>query len=81
MSGQLANLASWTGGHAFVAASAARRSGVARQIVDGLRHQYLIAFESSDQSGWHRLVVRPRGKGLVVRSRSGYFAGQSRPVS
>ena len=81
MGGQLSNLASWTGGHAFVAASAARRSTAARQIVDELRHQYLIAFESSDQAGWHRLVVRSRGKGLVVRARSGYFAGQSRPVS
>jgi hypothetical protein len=81
MGGHLANLASWTGGHAFVASSAARRSTAARQIVDELRHQYLIAFESDDQSGWHRLTVRSRAKGLVVRARSGYFAGQSRPIS
>jgi VWFA-related protein len=81
MSGQLKNLAAWTGGHVFVAGSAARRSVAARQIVDELRHQYLIAFESSGEAGWHRLEVRSRGRDLVVRARSGYFAGQSRPIS
>ena len=52
----------------------------ARQIVDELRHQYLIAFESSGKPGWHPLVVRARNKDLVVRARSGYIAGQSRPI-
>jgi hypothetical protein len=54
---------------------------VARQIIDELRHQYLIAFESSGKPGWHPLQVRARDKDLTVRARSGYFAGQSRPIS
>jgi hypothetical protein len=77
----MADLAEWTGGHSFVVSSPAERSLVARQIVDELRHQYLIAFQSSGKPGWHPLVVRARDKDLTVRARSGYFAGQSRPMS
>jgi len=79
--GSLADLAEWTGGHSFVVSTPGERSLVARQIVDELRHQYLIAFESSGKPGWHPLVVRARDKELTVRARSGYFAGQSRPMS
>jgi Ca-activated chloride channel family protein len=81
LEGELANLAAWTGGHMFAASTIVQRSVAARQIVDELRHQYLIAFESSGQPGWHPLVVRARSKDLVVRARSGYYAGQSRPNS
>ena len=77
--GPLADLAGATGGHVFVVSTPAQRSLAARQIVDELRHQYLIAFESSGEPGWHPLVVRARKKDLVVRARSGYVAGQSRP--
>jgi Ca-activated chloride channel family protein len=80
-SGPLADLANWTGGHVFVVSTPGQRSIAARQIVDELRHQYLIAFESSGDPGWHPLVVRARQKDLVVRARSGYMAGQSRIVS
>ena len=79
--GSLAELAEWTGGHSFVASTPGERSAVSRQIVEELRHQYLIAFESSGRPGWHPLVVRARDKDLIVRARSGYFAGQSRPIS
>jgi hypothetical protein len=81
LAGALSELATWTGGHVFVVSSPAQRSAAARQIVDELRHQYLIAFESSGNPGWHPLVVRARNKDLVVRARSGYIAGQSRPNS
>ncbi len=77
--GPLAELAAWTGGHVFVSSTPGQRSLAARQIVDELRHQYLIAFESSGKPGWHPLVVRARNRDLVVRARSGYIAGQSRP--
>ena len=81
MTGGLANLATWTGGHILLASTPGQRSLAARQIVDELRHQYLIAFESSGKPGWHPLEVRARSKDLIVRARSGYFAGQSRPTS
>ena len=79
--GPLADLAAWTGGHVFVASTPGQRSVAARQIIDELRHQYLIAFESSGKPGWHPLVVRARNKDLTVRARSGYIAGQSRPTA
>ena len=79
LSGPLADLAAWTGGHTFVASTPAQRSLAARQIIDELRHQYLIAFESSGRPGWHALVVRARQKDLIVRARSGYMAGQAIP--
>ena len=79
LTGSLSDLAAWTGGHTFVASTPGQRSLAARQIVDELRHQYLIAFESSSIPGWHQLEVRARSKDLIVRARSGYIAGQSRP--
>ncbi|HEX3702034.1 MAG TPA: VWA domain-containing protein [Vicinamibacterales bacterium] len=79
LGGDLSDLATWTGGHVFVSSTPGQRSMAARQIIDELRHQYLIAFESSGTPGWHPLVVRARDKDLTVRARSGYIAGQSRP--
>jgi Ca-activated chloride channel family protein len=81
LAGPLADLASKTGGHVFVASTIADRSVAARQIIDELRHQYLLAFESSGKPGWHPLVVRARDKDLTVRARSGYVAGQLHPNS
>jgi len=81
LSGPLSDLAFWTGGRAYVTSSITDRSQTARHIVDELRHQYLIAFESSGKPGWHPLVVRAKDKDLTMRARSGYFAGQSRPNS
>jgi Ca-activated chloride channel family protein len=81
LAGPLSDLAAWTGGRTFIVSGTAQRSIVARQIVDELRHLYLMAFESSGAPGWHPLVVRARDKDLIVRARSGYIAGQSRPIS
>ena len=81
LTGSLANLAAWTGGHVFMASTPGQRSIAARQIVDELRHQYVIAFEASGRPGWHPLVVRARNKDLTVRARSGYIAGQSSPTT
>jgi VWFA-related protein len=79
LAGPLADLSRRTGGHTFVVSSPGQRSIAARQIIDELRHQYLIAFEASGSPGWHSLEVRARKKDLIVRARSGYVAGQSRP--
>jgi Ca-activated chloride channel homolog len=77
----LLDLANWTGGQVFVASAPAQRSIQARALVDELRHQYLLAFESSGDPGWHPLSVRTRDKGLIVRARSGYIVGQPRQNS
>ncbi len=70
----LANLARWTGGDMLVATTPGETSRAARQFVIDLRHQYLLAFESSAQAGWHRLSVLTRKRDLQVRARSGYIA-------
>ena len=76
--GDLADLARRTGGEFFVTSAAAHAGLAARQIVDELRHQYLIAFEPDRRPGWHPLEVRARDRRLVVRARGGYMAGQPR---
>jgi hypothetical protein len=54
----------------------------ARQIVDELRHQYVLAFEASSRAGWRPLEVSARDDELTVRARTGYSAGSSdRPTS
>jgi VWFA-related protein len=73
--GDLADLARWTGGELFLSSAPAHTSMAAREIVNELRHQYLIAFEPTGIAGWHSLEVRARRGDLVVRARSGYVAG------
>ena len=81
LTGELTNLAGWTGGGAWVASGPMQRDYVARAIVDELRHQYLIAIESSVEPGWHPLTVKMRNTNLTAHARSGYIVGQSRPNS
>lgn len=73
LAGELANLASWTGGSAWVASAAPQRNYVTREIVEELRHQYLIAIESGAAKGWHPLTVRTKQKSLTAHARSGYI--------
>ena len=79
LSGRLGDLARRTGGEIFAAVGPAKTSIAARQIINELRHQYLIAFEPSSQPGWHPIDVRTRDKDLVVRARSGYVV-RTRPA-
>lgn len=74
---RLANLAYWTGGDMLIASTPAETSVIARRLVVDLRHQYLLAFESSTKAGWHQVAVRTRNKDLQVRARSGYIAQPS----
>jgi len=71
----LRGLARWTGGELFVTSAPAHESISARQIVDELRHQYVLAFTASPGSGWHALTVKTKDRDLAVRARSGYTAG------
>jgi Ca-activated chloride channel homolog len=72
----LAQLAYWTGGDvSHVAASEA--SLTIASLMPELRQQYFLAIEAAPTSGWHRIDVTTRRRGLTVRARSGYFAGGS----
>jgi Ca-activated chloride channel homolog len=74
---ELSQLAEATGGAAFVASVPAHHSLAVRRIVAELRHQYLLAFETSDEPGWHPVDVKTRDRDLRVRARAGYFVGGS----
>jgi Ca-activated chloride channel family protein len=71
----LRTLAQWTGGDLFVTSAPAHESVAARQIVDELRHQYVLAFPASPAAGWHPLDVKTKDRDLTVRARRGYAAG------
>jgi VWFA-related protein len=78
----LRELARSTGGELFIATAPAHASVTARQILDELRHQYVLAFEASSRPGWRPLEVSARDDKLTVRARTGYSAGSSdRPTS
>lgn len=74
----LRQLARSTGGEMYIASAPAHASVAARQIVEELRHQYVLAFEASTQAGhWRPVEVRARNTKYLVRARSGYAAGNS----
>jgi Ca-activated chloride channel family protein len=81
LTGDLANLAHWTGGDLFVATSTPEASTVSRALLSELRDQYLIAIEPGAKPGWHSVEVRVRRKGHTVQARGGYMAGSNRPGS
>ena len=74
----LSSLASWTGGGVSHATSQEETDSAIESLMAELRQQYFIAIESAVASGWHRLDVRTKRKGLTVRARSGYFATRLR---
>jgi Ca-activated chloride channel family protein len=72
----LTQLVYWTGGDvSHVAASETPRTIAA--LMAELRQQYFLAIEADPTSGWHRIDVTTKRRGLTVRARSGYFAGRS----
>jgi Ca-activated chloride channel homolog len=75
--GPLVDLARWTGGEFFVATNPERAAAAIQQFVDELRHQYVLAFEPSDEQGWRRVEIRTRRRDLTVRARSWYRSGSS----
>lgn len=77
--GTVEDLANWTGGAFFYTSVPSDTSQAARQVIEELREQYVIAFEPAEGNGWRSLEVKTRNKSLVVRTRSGYLAGEGVP--
>ena len=72
------SLARWTGGELFVTSAPAHESIAARQIVDELRHQYVLAFE---RVGWGGVASARRegeGSGFDGARTGGYSDGTRR---
>lgn len=82
-SGELRELAHHTGGELFLVSAPAHASIAARQIIDELRHQYVLAFDATPGGGWKPLDVKVRRRDVTVRARTGYSGGRSSsaPVS
>ena len=76
-SADLRELAFWTGGDLLWATAGSETSVRADQILNELRHQYLIAIESALEREWRQIDVRVRDRALTVRARSGYFSRQT----
>jgi Ca-activated chloride channel family protein len=74
--GGLANVAEWTGGELLYVSESNQIPVIAQELLRTMRHQYLLAIESSQSAGWYQLEVRTKRRGLTVRARSGYFAGE-----
>jgi VWFA-related protein len=69
----LAELARQTGGTAAAVAAPAQLSVAARGILEELHEQYLLAFQTSTDKGWHALTVRVKKGRVQARSRNGYL--------
>ena len=78
LDGTIEDLAQWTGGELFYVSTPSDTSNAARQVLDELRVQYVIAFEPAATVGWRPLEIRTRNREHVVRARSGYMAGGPR---
>jgi Ca-activated chloride channel homolog len=76
--GTVEDLARWTGGAFFYSSTPSDTSQAARQVIEELREQYVIAFEPAATEGWRPLEIRTRDKDYIVRTRSGYMAGGPR---
>ena len=77
--GGLSNLAYWTGGALRHARTSEQAALAVVSLMTELRQQAFLAIESASASGWYRLDVRTKRRGLTVRARSGYFASTSLP--
>ena len=71
----LAEIARATGGDFFVANTPELIAAAVQRVTEELRHQYVLAFESSSETGLRRLDVRTRKRDLKVTSRRWYQAG------
>jgi hypothetical protein len=76
--GELSYLAYWTGGDVSRVTTAQDTGGAVAALLAELRQQYFLAIESATTSGWYRLDVKTRRRGLTVRARTGYFATPGR---
>ena len=74
---RLEKLALASGGGYFELTAARDLAATFTRVVDELHRQYLIGFVPQKLDGkFHRLDVRVRGAGLVIRARKSYVAAR-----
>lgn len=74
----LRDLSEVTGGRLFSIESTRDLAATFGRILEEFRMRYLVSYSPQGVApgGWHRLEVRVRQRGLTVKARPGYFAGQ-----
>jgi Ca-activated chloride channel family protein len=68
-------LARESGGRAFFSDQETELEAIFSEIVDDLRHQYLLSYPAPDHArdgAWHRIKVEVPGRGYSIRARQGY---------
>jgi Ca-activated chloride channel family protein len=76
----LKDLASATGGRAIALGSAKNLQAEFLRILTEFRSRYLLSFspQGVSESGYHRLTVRAKRRGIAITARPGYTAGAAR---
>ncbi|MGH7555034.1 MAG: hypothetical protein ACREMQ_18695, partial [Longimicrobiales bacterium] len=70
-------LADRSGGAAYFPTDAATLAADYHKILDELRRQYVVGYQSTNRSRngqWRKVEIRPRQKDVSIRSRGGYYA-------
>ncbi|MBP7569558.1 MAG: VWA domain-containing protein [Acidobacteria bacterium] len=74
---RLVTLASQTGGQAYFPEEVGQLASQYERIIENLRHRYIVSYTSTNSKRdgrWRAVEIRARSTGVVVSSRSGYFA-------
>ena len=69
------HLTSVSGGRAFFSDQPSKLDAIFEEVLDDLRHQYLLAYEAPEgarDGQWHRLRVEVKGHQYSIRARQGY---------
>jgi Ca-activated chloride channel homolog len=75
-------LASGSGGRAFFSGEESKLETIFQEIIEDLRHQYLLGYAAPDnaRSGdLHRIRVEVPGRGHTVRARTSYRMSRNKP--
>lgn len=78
----LKKFAEQTGGRSFFPIEAHDLGTAFQSILTDLRHQYVVAYSPNDlkpNGAFHTVEIKILVKGVIARTRKGYFAPQALP--
>lgn len=70
-------LATQSGGQAYFPEEVAQLASQYQRIIENLRHRYIVSYTSTNSKrdgGWRNVEIKARSTGVIISSRSGYFA-------
>lgn len=73
----LDTLTSATGGQSYFPKALSEVNGIANRVAHDIRNQYVIAYSPTNEAmdgTFRRIEVKVKGRGLSVRTRTGYYA-------